>query len=104
MAAHLCSSRGMRHTSHEKQKMLGLLPPPNRVVDPGALTILNDFRAATSASPTACTLRGYGRAGTQNDRLGEAAILSTGTRHTRAMDMPPAMLRQSRNMNGEQHR
>ena len=24
-----------------------------------------------SASPTACLLRGYGRAGTQNDRLGE---------------------------------
>ena len=26
---------------------------------------------STSASPTACPLRGYGRAGTQNDRLGE---------------------------------
>ena len=33
-----------------------------------------------SASPTAYPLRGYGRAGTQNDRL-----------HTRAMDMPSAM-------------
>ena len=32
-----------------------------------------------SASPTACRLRGYGRAGTQNDRLGEAVISSTGT-------------------------
>ena len=32
-----------------------------------------------SASPTACPLRGYGRAGTQNDRLSEAVILSTGT-------------------------
>ena len=40
-----------------------------------------------SASPTACPLRGYGRAGTQNDRLGEAVmarpyqavILRTGT-------------------------
>ena len=32
-----------------------------------------------SASPTACPLRGYGRAGTQNDRLGEAVILNTGT-------------------------
>ena len=32
-----------------------------------------------SASPTACPLRGYGRAGTQNDRLGEAVTLSTGT-------------------------
>ena len=32
-----------------------------------------------SASPTACPLRGYGRAGTQNDRLGEAVVLSTGT-------------------------
>ena len=40
-----------------------------------------------SASPTACQLRGYGRAGTQNDHLGgtqndclsEAVILSTST-------------------------
>ena len=32
-----------------------------------------------SASPTACPLRGYGRAGTQNNRLGEAVMLSTGT-------------------------
>ena len=32
-----------------------------------------------SASLTACLLRGYGRAGTQNDRLSEAVILSTGT-------------------------
>ena len=32
-----------------------------------------------SASPTACPLRGYGRAGTQSDRLGEAVIWSTGT-------------------------
>ena len=35
--------------------------------------------AVVSASPTACLLRGYGRAGTQNDRLGEAVILSTRT-------------------------
>ena len=33
-----------------------------------------------SASPTVYLLRGYGRADTQNDRLGEAVILSTGTR------------------------
>ena len=32
-----------------------------------------------SASPTACQLCGYGHAGTQNDRLSEAVILSTGT-------------------------
>ena len=32
-----------------------------------------------NASPTACLLRGYGHAGTQNDRLAEAVILSTGT-------------------------
>ena len=32
-----------------------------------------------SGSPTARPLRGYGRAGTQNDRLSEAVILSTGT-------------------------
>ena len=32
-----------------------------------------------SPSPTACPLRGYGRAGTQNGRLSEAVILSTGT-------------------------
>ena len=31
------------------------------------------------ASPTACLLRGYGCAGTQNDLLAEAVILSTGT-------------------------
>ena len=37
------------------------------------------FGGSISASPTACLLRGYGRAGTQNDRLGEAVILSTGT-------------------------
>ena len=38
--------------------------------------------------PTACPLRGDGCAGTQKDRLGEAVLLSTGTPHTRAMDMP----------------
>ena len=32
-----------------------------------------------SASPTACLLCGYGRAGTQNDRLAEAVVLSTRT-------------------------
>ena len=52
------------------------------------------------ASPTACRLRGYGRAGTQNDRLGEAVILNTGTpvpghARTRAIDMPSAMPRWS---------
>ena len=31
-----------------------------------------------SASPTACPLRGHGHAGTQNDRLSEAVVLSTG--------------------------
>ena len=31
------------------------------------------------AAATPCPLRGYGRAGTQNDRLSEAVILSTGT-------------------------
>ena len=31
------------------------------------------------ASPTACLLRGYGRRGTHNDRLGKAVILSTST-------------------------
>ena len=33
----------------------------------------------TSASPTACPSRGYGCAGTQNDRLSKAVILSTST-------------------------
>ena len=32
-----------------------------------------------SASLTACPLRGYGRGGTQNNRLSKAVILSTGT-------------------------
>ena len=34
--------------------------------------------AGISASPAACPSRGYGRAGTQNDHLGEAVILSAG--------------------------
>ena len=37
------------------------------------------YIGSISASPTACLLRGYGCAGTQNDRHSEAAILSTGT-------------------------
>ena len=37
------------------------------------------YIGSISASPTAFPSRGYGRAGTQNDRLGEAVILSTGT-------------------------
>ena len=34
--------------------------------------------SAISASPTACPLRGCGCAGTKNDRLSDAVILSTG--------------------------
>ena len=50
--------------------------PPSLVCEHGSA----DLEAqAISASPTACPLRGYGRAGTQNDRLSEAVILSTGT-------------------------
>ena len=37
------------------------------------------YIASISASLTAYLLRGDGRAGTQNGRLGEAVILSTGT-------------------------
>ena len=36
-------------------------------------------RHSISASPTACPLRGYGRAGTEKDRLSKAVILRTGT-------------------------
>ena len=36
------------------------------------------YVGSMSASPTACPLRGYARAGTQNDRLGKVVILSTG--------------------------
>ena len=36
------------------------------------------YTGSISASPMACPLRGYGRAGTQSDRLSEAVILSTG--------------------------
>ena len=36
------------------------------------------YIGSISASPAACPLRGYGRAGTHNDRLGEAVILSAG--------------------------
>ena len=42
------------------------------------------YIGSSSASPTARLLRGYGRAGTQNDRL-------AGHVHTRAIDMPSAM-------------
>ena len=48
---------------------------------------------STSASPTACLLRGYGRAGTQNDRLGEAGHFESRHVHARATDMPSAMPR-----------
>ena len=37
------------------------------------------FRGTYRVSPTACPLRGSGRAGTQNDRLSEAVIWITGT-------------------------
>ena len=42
------------------------------------------FIIGISASPTSCPSRGYGRAGTQNDRRHA---------HPRAMDMPSAMPR-----------
>ena len=47
----------------------------------GAGHLLDDelYIDSISAPPTACPLRGHGRTGTQNDRLSEAAILSTGT-------------------------
>ena len=38
------------------------------------------YRYIGSATATACPLRGYGRAGTQNDSIGGAVVLSTGTR------------------------
>ena len=37
------------------------------------------YIGSISASPTAYLLHGYGCAGTQNDRLAEAVVLSTGT-------------------------
>ena len=43
----------------------------------------HDPIGSISASPTARPFRGYGRAGTQNDRLGEAVILSTSTPYLR---------------------
>ena len=46
--------------------------------------------SAISASPTACRQRGYGRAGTQNDRLGEAVVASTGTSVPARWGMPSA--------------
>ena len=52
------------------------------------------YIGSISASPTACLLRGYGRAGTQNDRLGEVVIFEYRRVHTRATDMPSAMPRQ----------
>ena len=45
----------------------------NRVELMGANT------GSSSALPTACLSRGYGRAGTHSDRLSEVVILSTGT-------------------------
>ena len=45
---------------------------------PGEMTTMAGQRRV-SATPTACPLRGHGRAGAQNDRLGEAVVLSAGT-------------------------
>ena len=36
------------------------------------------YIGSISAAPTACPLRGYGRAGTQNDRLGEGFLTVQG--------------------------
>ena len=45
----------------------------------GIRVVPDNHVGSISASPTACPLRAYGRAGTQNDRLSEAVILSTDT-------------------------
>ena len=51
----------------------------NLNTEPAELLHIIGHYSSISASPTACLLRGYGRAGTQTDRLSEAVILSTGT-------------------------
>ena len=48
-------------------------------------------RGSIFTSPTACLLRGYGRAGTQNDRFSEVVNFEYRHVHTRAVDMPSAM-------------
>ena len=48
------------------------------------------YIGSISASPTACLLRGHARAGTQNDRLGEAVMFEYLHVHTRATDVPSA--------------
>ena len=53
-----------RAQARPRRLMMSTLPPPHRLY----IGITDD-----------CPLRGYGRAGTQNDRLGEAVILGTGT-------------------------
>ena len=44
---------------------------------------LQGDRGSILASPTACPLRGYGRAGTQNDRLGVCGYGRAGTQNDR---------------------
>ena len=76
------------------------VPPPKTCVVSRARESDEDMRhtlaaiviIGISASPMACPLRGYGRVGTQNDRLGgRGGHLEYQHAHTRATDMPSAV-------------
>ena len=57
--------------------VMAYMSPTSGTSHTGAATV--GVPSSISAPPRECPLRGYGRAGTQNDRLSEAVILSTGT-------------------------
>ena len=81
------SAHGMAHVDTSIQLRAGIYTPVNSHVYHACVCCKNtrfDMYSHVSASPLSalsmeCPLRGYGRAGTQNDRLTEAVILSTGT-------------------------
>ena len=82
----LACARAYRGTEVAAQKAAQLiLDTVDKVV---TIDVHACYIGSTSASPTACLLRGSGRAGTQNDRLGEAVILSTGTPGRRSRPYP----------------
>ena len=61
----------------EEKHKLGRVLPARPL--PSISDLYRLYIGSISEAPTACPLRGYGHAGTQNDRLFEAVILSTGT-------------------------
>ena len=56
--------------THGDDSYNNVCPPLFLAVYKGDMRLTKWSHAAISASPTPCPLRGYGRAGTRNDRLG----------------------------------